>query len=150
MSLPLPLGQPGVACYVHIPRAVTGLEGVEPVVPPFVLQPRRPLSAVDGAPATVAALARAERGETWYWAALWCEGAATKAGGADVEGGKAARVPVDPLDRWVLEETILVVWRREDERGFRLWTRRGRGRWRPVATWRRSADGVLHFSRGAA
>lgn len=144
----LPLGQAGAACYVHTPRAWTGLEGVAAPLAPFVLVPRRPVREVDGAPSTVAALARVERGDAWYWAALWQEGAVTRKAGRTAESGKAERVATPPLDRWLLEETILVAWRRDDGRGFRLWTRRGRGRWVVACTWRRGADGSLRFVRG--
>lgn len=146
-----PLGQCGVNAYPHTPRAAAAV--ALGVVAPLVLVPRRAVLQVDGAPSSVAELARAERGSAFYWAALWCEGAQTRPGGVTLEeGGKArkVRISVPPLDRWLLEETIAVLWARDDERGFRLWRRRGRGKWTPACTWRRSADGALRFARGAA
>ncbi len=145
----LRLGQGGANCYPHTPRAAAAV--ALGVVAPVVLVPRRPVLEVDAAPVTVARAVRAEGGRSWYWAALWLEGAETRPGGVTLEeGGKArkARVAVPPLDRWLLDETILVEWRRDDERGFRLWTRRGRGGWKVDCTWRRSAGGALQFFKG--
>lgn len=144
-----PLGQLGVNAYPHTPRAAAA--AALGVVAPLVLQPRREVRPVDGAPNSVAALVRAERGESWYWAALWREGAETRPGGrTEEEGGKARRlrVPVAPLDRWLLEETILVIWKRDDERGLRIWTRRGRGGWKVACTWRRRPGEALVAVRG--
>lgn len=146
------LGQTGAACYRHEPRSVTGLEDVVRAVPPFVVVPRRRVEPVDGAPSSVALLARREDGQAWYWAALWREGADTRPAArrdADVEEGakSRAREVVPPLDRWALEETIVVVWRRDGDRGFRLWRRRGRSGWTVRCTWRRRG-GVLAVARG--
>jgi hypothetical protein len=143
------MGQPGVNAYPHTPRAATA--AALGVVAPVVLVPRRGVLEVDGAPATVVRTVRAEGGAAWYWAALWQEGAQTRPGGVtEEEGGKArrSRVAVPPLDRWLLEETIAVLWDRDDERGFRLWRRRGRGGWVVACTWRRPVGGVLNFRRG--
>lgn len=150
-----PLGQTGVAAYPHTPRLVTGLEGVERPPAPFVLQGRRPVRPEDDAPASVGQLVRREGGAAFYWAALWREGGETRPGArrdADVEeGAKArARVATPALDRWVLDEQIVVVWDRAAVRGFRIWRRRGRSGWSVRCTWRRSAVGVLAIARGAA
>lgn len=143
------LGQLGANAYPHTPRAVTGLEGVVRPVPPFVVVPRRAVLPVDGAPSSVGLLARREGGAAFYVAALWREGAETTAAGRTQESGKVERVPTPPLDRWVLEEQVVVVWDRPDERGFRIWRRRGRSGWTVRCTWRRSAEGLLALSRGA-
>lgn len=147
LRLAWPLGQLGVNCYPHTPRAP--VEVVEDALRPVALVPACPVSEGDRAPDTVAGLAARVTGVARYSAALYPDGPTTEPGVN--EDGSSVRVPRPAFDRWKLIEWITVRWDAGGEgadRGFALWKRTGRGRWTPAACWWR-VDGLWRHGRPA-
>lgn len=85
-------------------------------------------------PSTAARLRRASRGEAMYTAAWFCEGDVRAAG----------------FDAFVLREALAVRWS-GPARGFALWSRSGRGGWKPgAAFWTDPTSGLVHYGRCSA
>lgn len=105
----LPLGQTGAACYAHTPRR--RVEAVHVSAPArVVLVVPRSVRAEDGAPRTVAWLAKRVAGRALYGSIL-----------CPIGKGRG-------LDRWVLAEWVMVKW----SGGRATWKRVGTAKWVPV------------------
>lgn len=129
----LRMGQGGVG-FSHEVRPGVELERAPAPVRTvlFPAGPVRPDNVLH--PSTAVRLAKRAGGGMEYAAAWFCEGDVRAAG----------------LDAFVLRE-VLAVWWSGEARGFALWSRSGRGGWKPgAAFWTDPTSGLVHYGRCSA